>query len=368
VQTDDGVTRERLLELVRRATGQEPDGRPVVRLAGHASLRTYWRVGELGTGSVVVMVLPQSAPAEEIGRGGTSGPAPFVDVQGYLQRIGVRVPAVHGWSQEEGWVVLEDLGDEMMVNRLDAGAPAEPLYAEAVTRLAHMRVAAERAPDPGCIAFSRAFDGDLYRWELGHFLEWGLEARGIELSAAERKVVDHHFEAIVDRLESEPRGFTHRDYQSRNLMVLPDGSQVVIDFQDALLGPREYDLVALLRDSYVQLDQTFIDGMIRRYIDETAALGGPAMDFDRCREVFDLLTVQRKLKDAGRFVYIDRVKGNPGFLPFVPRALARVREAFARQPALAELQDVLAPHVPELAVSAEPSAPAEAGLPGPSCE
>jgi N-acetylmuramate 1-kinase len=345
----DDVSQERLLDLVRRATGRAPDGLRVSRLAGHASLRTYWRVGELGAGSVVVMVLPQSAQPEEIGKGGTSGPAPFIDVQGYLQRIGVRVPEVYGWSQEEGWVVLEDLGDEMMVNRLDAGAPAEPLYAAAVVQLARMRVAADEGPDPACVAFSRAFDGDLYRWELGHFVEWALEARGVELSQAERGVVDRQFEAIVGRLESEPRGFTHRDYQSRNLMVLADGSLAVIDFQDALLGPREYDLVALLRDSYVQLDQGFIDGMIRRYIAEVAALGGPKLSFGRCHEVFDLLTVQRKLKDAGRFVYIDRVKGNPSFLPFVPRALARVREAFARQPDLADLREVLVRHVPELA-------------------
>ncbi|HEY8199880.1 MAG TPA: phosphotransferase [Actinomycetota bacterium] len=345
---DDEVSQERLFELVRRATGQEPDGRPVTRLAGHASLRTYWRVGEPGAGSVVVMVLPQAAQPEEIGKGGTSGPAPFVDVQAYLQRIGVRVPEVYGWSQEEGWVVLEDLGDEMMVDRLDAGSPAEPLYAAATTQLARMRVAAERGPDPACVAFSRAFDGDLYRWELGHFVEWGLEARGVELTGAERGVVGRQFEAIVGRLTSEPRGFTHRDFQSRNLMVLRDGSLAVIDFQDALLGPREYDLVSLLRDSYVQLDQGFIDRMIRRYIAEVAALGGPAPAFDRCREVFDLLTVQRKLKDAGRFIYIDRVKGNPSFLPFVPRALARVREAFERQPDLADLREVLVRHVPEL--------------------
>jgi N-acetylmuramate 1-kinase len=344
----EDVSQERLFALVRRATGEDVTGRPVSPLAGHASLRTYWRVGELGAGSVVVMVVPQAAASDEIGKGGTSGAAPFVDVQRYLDRIGVRVPQIHGWSQDEGWVVLEDLGDEMMVTRLGAGSPAEPLYAAAVAQLARMRVAADRAPDRECVAFSRAFDGDLYRWELGHFVEWALEARGVELSRAERAVVDRHFEAIVRRLETEPRGFTHRDYQSRNLMVMPDGSLAVIDFQDALLGPREYDLVALLRDSYVRLDQAFIDGMIRRYIAEVAALGGPGLDFDRCREVFDLLTVQRKLKDAGRFVFIDRVKGNPSFLPFVPAALSKVREAFARRPDLAELQEVLAPHVPEL--------------------
>jgi N-acetylmuramate 1-kinase len=340
---------ERLYELVRRATGRDLSGRPVVRLAGHASLRTYWRVGEPADGSVVVMVVPSSAGSEEIGKGGTSGPAPFVDVAGYLERIGVRVPQIHGWSQDEGWVVLEDLGDEMMVDHIDAGEPVEPLYAAAIDQLARMRVTADLRPDPACIAFSRAFDGDLYRWELGHFVEWGLEARGLELSPAERDVVRRHFEAIVRRLEAEPRGFTHRDYQSRNLMVLPDGSLAVIDFQDALMGPREYDLVALLRDSYVQLDQGFLDVMIRRYVDAVAALGGPVLDFGHVREVFDVLTVQRKLKDAGRFVFIDRVKGNPSFLPFVPRALSKVREAFARRPDFAELQEVLGAYVPELA-------------------
>jgi N-acetylmuramate 1-kinase len=338
-----------LLDVVHRATGRSMAGAPVARLAGHASMRTYWRVGEAGAGSVVVMVLPSSAAPEEIGKGGASGPAPFVDVQRYLDAIGVRVPAIHGWSQEEGWVVLEDLGDEMMVNRLQAGDPADVLYAAAVDLLARMRVTADRHPDAGCVAFSRAFDGDLYRWELGHFLEWGLQARGVELTPAELEVVDRHFSAIVDRLGSEPRGFTHRDFQSRNLMSLPGGALAVIDFQDALLGPREYDLVALLRDSYVELDQGFIDRMIRRYVEAVGALGGPELGFDRCREVFDLLTVQRKLKDAGRFVFIDRVKGNPSFLPFVPRALGKVREAFARQPGLADLQAVLAAHVPELA-------------------
>jgi len=124
------------------------------------------------------------------------------------------------------------------------------------------------------------------------------------------------------RLASEPAGFTHRDYQSRNIMVLDGGEQAVIDFQDALLGPRQYDLVSLLRDSYVTLDQQFIGRMVRRYLVVTAGGGGAEMDEGQFREVFDLLTIQRKLKDAGRFVYIDRVKGNPDFLRFVPVALA----------------------------------------------
>ncbi|MGC3996043.1 MAG: phosphotransferase [Anaeromyxobacter sp.] len=260
----------------------------------------------------------------------------------------MRVPAVERFEEAEGLMVLEDLGDDMLETRLLAGDARAPLYERAIDQLARLRAAAEARPE-GCLAFTRAFDRDLYHWELMHFLEWGLEAwKGAALTPAERAVVDDHFERIAQALAAEPRGFTHRDYQSRNLMVLPSGEQVVIDFQDALLGPRQYDLVALLRDSYVELDAPFIEAMLRRYLDQLAAAGGPRLEYGPFRQVFDLLTVQRKLKDAGRFVFIDRVRKNPGFLVSIPSSLKYVREAFARRPDLAPLQEVLARHVPEL--------------------
>ena len=234
-------------------------------------------------------------------------------------------------------------------SRLLAGEPAEPLYQRAVDQLARLRARAEASPR-GCVAFGRAFDRELYRWELDHFREWLLEAwKGAALSPAERPVVERHFDAISEELAAQPSGFTHRDYQSRNLMVLPSGEQAVIDFQDALLGPRQYDLVALLRDSYVELSPTLIDRLLLRYLDRLAAAGGPKLAYGPFREVFDLQTIQRKLKDAGRFVFIDRVKKNPGFLVSIPASLRYVRAAFARRADLAELQGVLARHVPELA-------------------
>jgi len=246
-------------------------------------------------------------------------------------------------------MVLEDLGDEMLETRLLAGDPPGPLYERAIDQLARLRAHAEARPQ-GCLAFGRGFDRDLYRWELDHFVEWGLEAwKGARLSPAEKAVVDREFDRIARALEAEPRGFTHRDYQSRNLMVLPSGEQAVIDFQDALLGPRQYDLVALLRDSYVELEPALVEAMLRRYLDRLHAEGGPRLEYEPFRAVFDVLTVQRKLKDAGRFVFIDRVKKNPGFLPSIPASLRYVRDAFARRPELAGLEEILARHVPELA-------------------
>ncbi len=361
-------TERRVRRAVERATGRDCSAAPVRRLAGHASLRSYWRVGErpsawpprgadggpLPAGchpSHVVMVLPPGAAPEEATRGGAPPVDPFVDVQRYLARLGVRVPEILAFHEDDpagGLMVLEDLGDETLEARLLAGDAPEPLYERAVDRLAAMRAAAERSPD-GCVATARAFDRELYLWELEHFVEWGLGAwKGVKLAPGEREVASRHFGAIAAALEAEPKGFTHRDYQSRNIMVLPDGSQAVIDFQDALLGPRQYDLVALLRDSYVELPADLVDRMVRRYLDRLAASGGPRLGYGPFREVFDLLTVQRKLKDAGRFVYIDRVKGNPGFLRSIPASLRYVREAFERRRDLAELWRVLSRHVPEL--------------------
>jgi aminoglycoside/choline kinase family phosphotransferase len=344
---NDPQTEARVRSAVARAVGSEAANGPVLQLAGHASLRSYWRVGSPAA-SWVVMVMPPDAKPEEVTKGGASAVNPFVDVQRYLERIGVRVPRIHAFYEAEGLMVLEDLGDDMLETRLRAGDAKEPLYEAAIDQLARLRAHAEREPT-GSVAFTRAFDYDLYHWELEHFREWLLEAwKGARLTPGEKEVVDREFARIARALDAEPKGFTHRDYQSRNLMILPDRTQAVIDFQDALLGPRQYDVVALLRDSYVELEPAFIEKMIRRYLDRFAAEGGPRLEYAPFREVFDLLTVQRKLKDAGRFVFIDRVKKNPGFLVSIPASLKYVREALARRPDLAELHAVLAKHVPEL--------------------
>ncbi len=338
----------RVREAVSRVTGRDASAWPVRRLAGHASLRSYWRVGAPPE-SFVVMVMPPDGRPEEVTSGGAPPEDPFVNVQRWLQGAGVRVPVIHAFLETERLMVLEDLGDETLEARLLAGDPPEPLYAHAIDQIARLRARAERAPDPACVAFGRSFDRTLYRWELDHFREWLLEAwKGASLSPGERREVDRSFDGIADALAAEPAGFTHRDYQSRNLMVLPGGEQVVIDFQDALLGPRQYDLVALLRDSYVELPATLVDRMLSRYRERLAADGGPVLDPVAFRAGFDLLTVQRKLKDAGRFVFIDRVRGNPSFLPSIPASLRYVRDALPRRRELASLSEILGRHVPEL--------------------
>ena len=329
----------------------EAMGRPaakIERLPGGAGNRTYWRASDATGQSAIVMELPpEPGKSEEVSKDAVAQDLPFLNVHRYLERIGVRVPRVYLDAHRRGFVVLEDLTDRTLEMAL-RGGDRRQIYARAIDQLAKLRAHAERDPDRSCIAFGRAFDFDLYQWEFEHFIEYGLLGRGSKPSEAELRELRETFTRISQELAAAPRGFTHRDYQSRNIMVLLSGEQVVIDFQDALQGPRQYDLVALLRDSYVELSRDLIDEMLRRYLRELPRQGGPKLDEREFAGFFDLLTVQRKLKDAGRFVFIDQVKKNPSFLVHIPSSLRYVKDALARRPELGNVREILARHVPEL--------------------
>src|SRR2546421_11829564 len=329
----------------------EAMGRPaakIERLPGGAGNRSYWRASDATGQSAIVMELPpEPGKSEEVSKDAAAQDLPFLNVHRYLERIGVRVPRVYLDAHRRGFVVLEDLTDRTLEMALGDGDRRQ-IYARAIDQLARLRAHAERDPDSSCVAFGRAFDFDLYQWEFEHFVEYGLLGRGAKPSEAELRELRTTFSRISQELAAAPRGFTHRDYQSRNIRVLADGEQVVIDFQDALQAPRQYDLVALLRDSYVELDRPLIDAMLARYLQRFVAEGGPRLDSGEFVAFFDLMTVQRKLKDAGRFVFIDRVKKNPSFLPHIPSSLRYVRDALKRRAELKDVQQSLRKHVPEL--------------------
>jgi aminoglycoside/choline kinase family phosphotransferase len=336
------LDREALHALVERSTGHRPEA--IHAMPGGASTRSYLRV-HAGAQSFVAMFVPDAAPEEVTSAATSAGPTrwPFLEVQELLHGRGVRVPRVVAEDCGRGLLLLEDLGDETLaayIERCPEGRDA--IYRRAVTDLASAQRSLGTLPE-GSVIKTRGFDETLLRWELDHFREWGLDARDRALSAGDRA----RFDAIADRLARRiadwPRGFVHRDYQSRNLMVQGDAQGSVelawIDFQDALLGPRVYDLVALLNDSYQSIDGPFIDARLAEFAD---ASGIPAEGRAALAREFDVVTVQRKLKDAGRFVFIDRVKKNPAFLPYFEPSLAKVRRALARLSDEPDMRDLAA--------------------------
>ncbi len=334
---------------VERAIGRSIGSAPVLKLKGEASSRAYYRVGTPPESWVVMVMPPDSLKkSDEASKGPAPTELPFINVHRYLTKLGVRVPRILRFDEPAGMMVCEDLSDQTFEAALATGDRTE-LYTRAVQLLARLRVAAEKTPDADCLAFTRAFDEELYDWELHHFREWGLEAwSGKKPTDAERAELDAIFRRMAKELAAAPKNFTHRDYQSRNLMVT-GGELVVIDFQDALQGPRQYDLVALLRDSYVELPRDFVDAMLDAYLAEFEKHSGEKIDPKPFKAFFDLLTVQRKMKDAARFEFIHRVKGNPGFLVSIPASLRYVKTALDGQPQLADLRRIVAKYVPELA-------------------
>ena len=189
--------------------------------------------------SRVVMVMPPDARPEEVTSGGPPARGPLRERAAATWRgrgCGSR-PSTPSSRPSGSWC-SRTWATRCSRPASSPATPPEPLYERAVDQLARLRARSERDPDPGCVAFGRSFDQALYRWELDHFREWLLEAwKGATLSARRAGGGGSRLRRDRRALAAEPAGFTHRDYQSRNLMVLPGGEQVVIDFQDALLAP-----------------------------------------------------------------------------------------------------------------------------------
>lgn len=330
-----------LEELVERTFKTELTASP---MPGGASTRRYFRVVLPNDKSAVAMFVPEGAKPEEVQRAHDGVRWPFLEVRDLLAERGIDVPNVLAEDTAKGWLVIEDLGDDTLANWLLRNpGDKRALYTKAVTDLAKAQHALADLPK-GCVVASRTFDYELLRWEIEHFKEFGLDARQKPLSEADAKRFSEIADHLAKRVAELPQGFVHRDYQSRNLMVVDSGTLrlVWIDFQDALLGPRVYDLVALLNDSYQEFERSFVEERLAEYAE---AAGLPAKDRAALVDEFDLVTVQRKLKDAGRFVFIDRQKGNPSFLRFVTPTIKKVDGALARlgphDPEMTELREIL---------------------------
>lgn len=332
-----------LERLVEQATLTPPPLR-FEEILGGASVRRFLRVSTRDGGSVVAMFVPIQSHEFEQKNGREGRRWPFLEVRDLLEAHGVRVPRLIAEACEDRLILVEDLGETLAQHLTHHPQERESLYRLAVRDLARaQRVLSDLSADS--VVRERAFDRQLLSWELEHFRRWALEARGIELDATARSVFDEAAEYLSSTISDLPRGFVHRDYQSRNLMVVKEasGRQSLgwIDFQDALLGPRVYDLVALLGDSYQSFEPAFVTARIEEFAE---GLGLAAAERTELEREFAMVMVQRKLKDSGRFVYLERELGNPSFLRFVEPTIQKAQRALDRlisEPKLRALSELL---------------------------
>jgi hypothetical protein len=310
------------------------DASSLQQLPGGASTRQFFRVQLAGRSAILMLTpLPDQAIAQSQQ---VSGIEPFCEVAELLREAGVNVPEIFHQYPDEGAVVVEDLGPHTLEERLILfPEEKQSLYTQILAELAEAQNRLEVLPANSCVR-DRAFDHALLQWELEHFKEWAILAQGIDLSLSEENSLSTATHYLSRTISAWPRGFCHRDFQSRNLMIGHDekGDPRVtwIDFQDAMLGPRVYDLVALLTDSYQAFSRDFIQARLQEY----CSLRG--FDLAPIEREFDLVTVQRKLKDAGRFLYFAKVRGNDSYLQFVVPTLDVVANTLGRLGDVDELQ------------------------------
>jgi N-acetylmuramate 1-kinase len=329
-------------------------------LAGDASSRRYYRAelrGQITPSSVVVMELPSGSvlplsseelavfkePLKEL---------PFLNMHRFLSRIGLRVPRLYGQSIEEGLLFLEDLGDVALWDKVQGLPPSAVLgwYQKAIDELLLLQTRGTRERDDSCIAFQQRFDFRLYMWEFDHFLEYGLEKRaGTAIPQTQLQELRKTFVNIAKRLDRLPPCLNHRDYHSWNLMI-HDDAVAMIDFQDALLAPPQYDLASLLNDRITDrvIEPALEEKLVDYYVDRRTDMQRQPIKRDEFIEAYVLSAIQRDLKVVGRFYYLEVVKGKSAYKKFIPPTVRRLKRNFARLPQTEKLIPVLAEHYEEM--------------------
>jgi N-acetylmuramate 1-kinase len=257
----------------------------------------------------------------------------------------VPIPAVLGHADDLGILALQDLGDVTLQAHLGAASPAEhaALYRQAVALIATLQRRGADLASSEYLPYGIAFDVEKLAWELDFFTKHFLEAyRGVTLAPDQRDALRAEFAVLVKTLADEPRVLCHRDYHSRNLM-LHESQLYMIDFQDARMGPDTYDLVSLLRDSYMDLPEQTVDELLAYFL----ALKGLTGSEQEFRDRFDIMALQRNLKALGTFGYQTTGRRNPVYIQYIPRTLKYVRDNLDNQPRFARMHDLLATHVDE---------------------
>lgn len=334
-RTEEGA-RVRLCVQGYLARTKQSDAR-VVPLTGDASDRRYFRVQPSDAPPFVMAVHAQPFDVKSL---------PFMNVANLFATMGVPVPAIVGHAADLGVLALEDLGDVTLQANLGTATEEDHarLYREAVGIIEVIQRRGAELKSINYLPYQISFDTTKLMWELEFFYRHFLEGyRGVAVSPAERDVLTEEFTTIVEELAAEPTVLCHRDYHSRNLMV-HDGKLFVIDFQDARMGPDTYDLVSLLRDSYVDLHERTVNELIAYFL----ALRGKREDPAVFKARFDLMALQRNLKALGTFGYQTLARGNTVYIQYIPRTLAYVQANLARNERFARLHEILARHVEEL--------------------
>ena len=290
-----------------------------------ASFRRYFRISDAQGNSYILMDAPQ--PQEDV--------RPFMRIAELLAATGVTVPAIFASQPESGFLLLSDLGATMYSHLLNQDT-AQKLYMDAIDSLVQIQLHSQADVLP-------EYDRALQLNELLLFPQWYIQQHlGATLTAAQQASLDNVFEHILANTMAQPQVYVHRDYHSRNLMVMNAGNPGILDFQGALFGPITYDIVSLLRDAYIEWDEEQVLDWAIRYWERARRAGLPInTDIDAFYRDFEFMGLQRHLKILGIFCRLAYRDGKNNYLGDLPLVLSYVRKTAQRYNTLIPLLRLL---------------------------
>jgi len=299
-----------------------------LQLAGDASTRKYYRIVFENQSRVLMSWEPFQDPENY----------PFLNVLQHFAKVDVRVPKVEGLAPELGVVLLEDLGDLTLERKFWENQDQKltfPFYQQAVDEIIKIHFLASKPVAKPSVCQQIQFDTAKFMWEMNYAREHFLEkVGGIQLNDKDQKILQDEFLRVCETLDKQPKFVCHRDYHSRNLM-LKHGRIYVIDFQDARLGPIQYDLVSLVHDSYVNLSPESIDAIKQDYVDKAKHNGPKGVIRPDFEEMFKLQIIQRCFKACGSFSSFYNARNDTRYLKYIKHTaglVARTLEDDGRFP------------------------------------
>lgn len=321
---------EYILPFLNRSLNS-PDYK-VFSLAGDASNRRYYRV-VLDQQSWVLMRWDAFEPKNY----------PFLSVLEHFAKNKVHVPTVVAMSPSEGLVLLEDLGDLTLERKFWESQNQEAaldFYKMAVDEIVKIHHPAT-LDKSDCTAFKIKFDTEKFLWEMNYGKD-NLLAGILKFSFNEtlNKEINEVFMDICRKLDEEPKRIAHRDYHSRNLMIKLDEMRV-IDFQDARMGPIQYDLVSLFKDSYVNLSDAMAENLMDYYLDQSREYLPQDFSRDHFDEIYELQSIQRCFKACGSFSSFMNLRDDRRYLKYISGTLKRVLKSLTEFPEYKVFADVL---------------------------
>lgn len=278
-----------------------------------ASFRRYFRIHF----PEVTLIAMDAPPPQEDCR-------PFVKVAEQLLAAGLNVPQIIAQDIAQGFLVLNDLGNDTYLATLNAET-APKLYQDATNALIKMQLASQSGLLP-------KYDEALLTREMQLFPDWYIAKHlNITLSEAQQQVLHKTFTVLNQNVLAQAKVTVHRDYHSRNLMVTAQNNPGILDFQDAVYGPITYDLVSLLKDAYIAWEEEHIIDWAVRYWQVAKKSGLPVPDdFSEFYRDFEWMGAQRHIKVLGIFARLYHRDGKDGYLKDMPLVMHYLRKVCER--------------------------------------